>query len=127
MNNILTGNSELNRTKTNNTNNSSVETSGTLAMIDNSPLFFMPVVNYDMFIPTNPFSLNIDYGSYAEQENGTLASNTTFMQGFMNAMSVLSDGGSTYGSSGASACAAGFSGGTAGGSCSVGGGFTSVC
>lgn len=124
MNSILTTNPEVSRaTQKNNTND--VETTGSLAMADTTSLFDFPVANYDMFVPTNPFSLNIDFGSYAEQESDTLASNSTFMQGFVNAMSVLSEGSGSFGFGGsAGACAA--SAGCAGGSCSVGGGFTSV-
>ena len=87
----------------------------------------LPMVNYDMFIPTNPFSLNIDFGSYAEQEAGTLANNSFFMQGFANAMATLSESGCAYGSSeGGAGVSSASSAGCAGGSCSVGGGFTSV-
>lgn len=125
MTSILTTNSELNRANSVK-NEKDVETTGSMAMLNNTPLFDVPVANYDMFIPTNPFSLNIDFGSYAEQENQTLASNTTFMQGFANAMAVLSDGSDSYGSFGGAGCGAVASAGFSAGSCSVGGGFTSV-
>lgn len=125
MTSILNTNSEVNRTS-NTQHTNEAETTGSLAMLDNSPIFNMPVVNYDMFIPTNPFSLNIDYGSYAEQENGTLASNSLFMQGFANAMSILSEGAGSYGAYSGSTVACVASGSCGGGSCSVGGGFTSI-
>lgn len=125
MTSILTTNSEVNiASKT--SNKKEAETTGSLAMINNTPLFDIPVANYDMFIPTNPFSLTIDYGSYAEQENQTLASNSTFMQGFLNAMSILTNESGSFGSyfGGDGSCVASSSCGT--GSCSVGGGFTSI-
>ena len=126
MNSILTTNSEVSRAKQTNHNND-VETTGSVAMLDNTPIFSIPMVNYDMFIPTNPFSLNIDFGSYAEQEAGTLANNSFFMQGFANAMATLSESGCAYGSSeGGAGVSSASSAGCAGGSCSVGGGFTSV-
>lgn len=125
MNSILTTNSEVSRAKQTNHNND-VETTGSVAMLDNTPIFSIPMVNYDMFIPTNPFSLNIDFGSYAEQEAGTLANNSAFMQGFASAMAALSEGGCSYGSSEGSGVATASSAACAGGSCSVGGGFTSV-
>ena len=125
MNSILTTNSEINRTNTSKSEKD-VETTGSLAMLNTAPLFNIPVANYDMFIPTNPFSLTIDYGSYAEQENNTLANNSSFMQGFANAMSILADASGSYGSFGGAGCGAGASAGFNGGSCSAGGGFTSV-
>ena len=102
-----------------------LETTGSLAMGDYTPLFYVPVYNYDMFVPTNPFSLNIDFGAYSAQGRENLAQNSTFMQGFMNAMAALSEGvsfGSYGGVGGASVASSGFSA----GSCSMGGGFTSV-
>ena len=101
------------------------ETTGSLAMMDYSPLFSVPVYNYDMFVPTNPFSLNIDFSSYSKEGRENLASNSTFMQGFVNAMAALSEGAS-YGSFGGAGCSSVASSGFSGGSCSMGGGFTSV-
>ncbi len=125
MNSILTSSSELNRANQTKPGKD-VETTGSVAMNNFDPLFNIPVVNYDMFIPTNPFSLNIDFGNYAEQEAGTLANNSLFMQGFANAMATLSEGGCGFGATGSSAGAASVSTACAAGSCSVGGGFTSV-
>lgn len=124
MTSILTTNSEVNIAN-NTSNKKEAETTGSLAM-NNAPLFDIPVVNYDMFVPTNPFSLTIDYGSYAEQENSTLANNSSFMQGFANAMSILTDCSGSFGSYSGyeSACVA--TSGFSAGSCSVGGGFTSL-
>ena len=125
MNGILTGQSGEIKTAGASKSQKDSETTGSLAMVDYSPLFYVPVYNYDMFIPTNPFSLNIDFSSYSREGSHDLAHNSTFMQGFVNAMAALSAGGSYggFGSAGiASASAASFSC----GSCSVGGGFTSV-
>lgn len=125
MNGILTGQSGELKTSQVSTPKKDSETTGSLAMMDYSPLFSFPVYNYDMFIPTNPFSLNIDFSWYSREGRENLASNSTFMQGFMNAMAALSEGGSfaSYGGvGGASVASAGFSA----GSCSMGGGFTSV-
>ncbi len=101
-----------------------VETAGSLAM-NSTPLFAVPVYNYDMFIPTNPFSLNIDFSSYSAEGQENLASNTGFLQGFANAMSTINgfNGGASFGGGSSVAVA---SAGCGGGSCSVGGGFTSV-
>ncbi len=102
------------------------ETTGSLAMMDYGPLFSVPpVYNYDMFIPTNPFSLNIDFSSYSKEGRANLANNSAFMQGFANAMAALSEGAS-YGSFGGAGCGSVASSGFSGGSCSMGGGFTSV-
>lgn len=127
MNSILTGNSnDLTASKTIQKKND-VETTGSLAMgTDFTPLFDVPVYNYDMFIPTNPFSLNIDFSSYSEEGRENLAANSSFMQGFYNAMSILSEGGMSFGSLGGNTTSAGVSSGCAAGSCSIGGGFTSV-
>lgn len=125
MDSILTPHSEINRAnKPDHTND--VETTGSIATTNYTPLFNFPVANYDMFIPTNPFSLNIDFGNYADQEAGTLASNSLFMQGFANAMATLFEGAFPSASSAGGAVAPAASSGCAGGSCSVGGGFTSV-
>jgi len=124
MNAISTKKSgNLNQTTTKPANDS-VETAGSLAM-NNTPLFAVPVYNYDMFVPTNPFSLNIDFSSYSTEGQEDLASNNSFMQGFTNAMATISNcsGGSFGGSAAASSAAAS----CGGGSCSIGGGFTSVC
>ena len=124
MNGIST-NESGNLTKTAaNTKKESVETAGSLAM-NNTPLFAVPVYNYDMFIPTNPFSLNIDFSSYSAEGQENLASNTGFLQGFANAMATLGgfNGGGSYAGGGAATVA---SAGCGGGSCSIGGGFTSV-
>ena len=127
MNSILTGNSnDLTASKAIKKNND-VETTGSLAMgTDYTPLFDVPVYNYDMFIPTNPFSLNIDFSSYSEEGRENLAANSSFMQGFYNAMSILSEGGMSFGSFGGSEASAAASNGCSTGSCSIGGGFTSV-
>lgn len=100
------------------------ETAGSLAM-NNTPLFAVPVYNYDMFVPTNPFSLNIDFSSYSAEGQENLASNTGFLQGFANAMSTIT--GFSEGSFAGAGSASATSAGCGGGSCSVGGGFTSVC
>ena len=128
MNSILTGNSsDLTASKSTQKTNE-VETTGSLAMgCDYSPLFDVPVYNYDMFIPTNPFSLNIDFSSYSQEGRENLATNSSFMQGFNNAMSVLSEGGMSYGTFGGSVAAGASAACATTGSCSVGGGFTSVC
>ncbi len=102
-----------------------IETTGSLAM-NNTPLFSVPVYNYDMFVPTNPFSLNIDFSSYSAEGSQNLADNSSFMQGFANAMSVISNFNGASFSGGTSACASVASASCGGGSCSVGGGFTSV-
>ena len=125
MNSILTSNSELSRV--NQTKPSKdVETTGSVAMNNFDPLFNIPAVNYDLFIPTNPFSLNIDFGNYAEQEAGTLANNSLFMQGFANAMATLSENSSGFGGGECASVASAASSPCSAGSCSVGGGFTSV-
>jgi len=102
----------------------SAETAGSLAMAP-TPLFAVPVYNYDMFVPTNPFSLNIDFSSYSQEGQENLANNSGFMQGFANAMSVINgfSGGDSF--SGVSSMAIA-SAGCGGGSCSMGGGFTSL-
>ncbi len=97
-----------------------IETAGSLAM-NNTPIFSFPVCDYDTYVSTNPFSqysLNIDFSGYAG-DGETLACNFGFMEGFANAMAVMSDfGGSASCSGAAASCCAG--------SCSSGGGFTSV-
>ena len=104
-------------------NKESVETAGSLAM-NSTPLFAVPVYNYDMFVPTNPFSLNIDFSSYSAEGQENLASNTGFLQGFANAMSTISGiGGGSFAGAGSTSIA---SAGCGGGSCSIGGGFTSI-
>ena len=125
MNGILTGQSGELKTLQASTPKKDSETTGSLAMMDYSSLFSVPVYNYDMFIPTNPFSLNIDFSAYSREGRENLANNSTFMQGFANAMAALSTGGSyaSYGGIGASTVA---SSGFSAGSCSMGGGFTSV-
>lgn len=103
-------------------NKESAETAGSLAMT-NSPLFTVPVYNYDMFVPTNPFSLNIDFSSYSSEGQENLANNTGFMQGFANAMSTINGfGGESFAGGSAPVASAG----CGGGSCSIGGGFTSI-
>ncbi len=124
MNSINTNkSSNLNQTTAKKTKET-VETAGSLAM-NNTPLFAVPVYNYDMFIPTNPFSLNIDFSSYSAEGQENLASNTGFLQGFANAMSTINsfNGGASFGGAGSVSVA---SAGCGGGSCSIGGGFTSV-
>ena len=100
-----------------------VETTGSIAS-NYRPLFSIPMSNYDMFIPSNPFSLNIDFGYVGE--NGETLASSTFMQGWANAMAALTEGGyfgSDFGGfGGASSGSCGFSG----GSCGSGGGFTSI-
>jgi len=125
MNGILTGQSGDIKTAQTSSSRKDSETTGSLAMIDNTPLFSVPVYNYDMFVPTNPFSLNIDFSSYSREGRENLANNSTFMQGFVNAMAALSAGGAFGGFSGVGS--AGIStASSVGGSCSMGGGFTSV-
>lgn len=127
MNSILTTNSEVSRAKQQTGTSPDVETTGSLAMNNtNTPIFDMPIANYDMFIPTNPFSLNIDFGSYAEQRESSLANNSTFMQGFATAMTLLNQGAGSFSSFGGAGGVSIASSGCAGGSCSAGGGFTSV-
>lgn len=124
MNGISTKqSSSLNQTASKQ-NKESAETAGSLAM-NNSPLFTVPVYNYDMFVPTNPFSLNIDFSSYSSEGQENLASNSGFLQGFANAMSTINGfaGGDSFGGTGSMSVA---SAGCGGGSCSIGGGFTSV-
>lgn len=123
MNGILTQQSGSLTKTASAKNQNDVETTGSLAM-NNAPLFSVPVYNYDMFVPTNPFSLNIDFSSYSAEGSENLANNSSFMQGFANAMSVISNfnGASFTGGSAVSVASAG----CGGGSCSVGGGFTSV-
>ena len=103
----------------------SVETTGSIAS-NYSPIFSVPVYNYDMFIPSNPFSLNIDFSAYGPDGQNNLANNSTFMQGWANAMAALSEGGFSEGGFGGAGGASIASGGFSGGSCSAGGGFTSV-
>ena len=62
MNGILTQQSGSLTKTASAKNQNDVETTGSLAM-NNAPLFSVPVYNYDMFVPTNPFSLNIDFSS----------------------------------------------------------------
>lgn len=123
MNNISTQHTnKLNQTASKQSKESA-ETAGSLAM-SSTPLFTTPVYNYDMFVPTNPFSLNIDFSSYASEGQESLADNSGFLQGFANAMSTINgfSGGDTFSSAASSTVAsAGCSG-----SCSIGGGFTSV-
>lgn len=105
----------------------SPETAGSLAMNSTSaPLFAAPVYNYDMFIPTNPFSLNIDFSSYSAEGQENLANNNSFLQGFTNAMNAINGGtlGTSAGSAGSATVAS--AAGCGGGSCSCGGGFTSI-
>ena len=81
---------------------------------------------YLFIIPTNPFSLNIDFSSYSQEGRENLAANSSFMQGFYNAMSVLANNGMAFGSySCGTSAGCGSAAGTVG-SCSVGGGFTSL-
>ncbi len=124
MNGISTNESGNLKKAAANTKKETVETAGSLAM-NSAPLFAVPVYNYDMFIPTNPFSLNIDFSSYSAEGQENLASNSGFLQGFANAMATLGsfNGGGSYAGGGGVAVA---SAGCGGGSCSVGGGFTSV-
>ena len=128
--NSITGNSNevAAAAATSKNKSKSVETTGSIASNNYQSLFDIPVTNYDMFVPTNPFSLNIDYGNYQDQANHTLANNSTFMQGWANAMAALSEccdsmGGFSFGGASASIAS---SGGSSIGSCSSGGGFTSV-
>ncbi len=125
--NSITGNSnEVAAAATSKNKSKSVETTGSIASNTYQPLFDIPVTNYDMFVPTNPFSLNIDFGNYQDQANHTLANNSTFMQGWANAMAALSECCDSMGGfGGASGGIASFTGGSIG-SCSSGGGFTSV-
>ena len=126
MNAIITGQSkELKKAQTA-SSKKETETTGSLAMTDYSPLFSVPVYNYDMFIPTNPFSLNIDFSSYSREGRENLANNSTFMQGFVSAMATLSESGFGGSFGGASFSAGSASSGFSAGSCAMGGGFTSV-
>ncbi len=125
--NSITGNSnELTAAATSKNKAKSVETTGSIASNYSAPLFDIPVTNYDMFIPTNPFSLNIDFGSYEDQNNQTLANNSTFMQGWANAMAALAECCDSVGGFAGASSAGIASGGCSAGSCSSGGGFTSV-
>lgn len=121
MNSILTKQAANLSKSASKKSKNNVETTGSLAM-NSTPLFVVPVYNYDMFVPTNPFSLNIDFSSYSAEGQENLAANTGFMQGFANAMSVMSE---TSGMGGYSA-SAGVSAGVSAGSCSMSGGFVSV-
>ena len=116
---------DFGKTKTTKSNKG-VETTGSIAS-NYSPLFNVPMYNFDMFIPTNPFSLTIDYSAYSQDTGDNIASNFLFMQSWANSMQALSDGELAFGgfTGGDASCGAsgGFSG---GGSCSCGGGFTSV-
>ena len=126
MTNISTGNaSEVKAAASVKPGKKSVETTGSIAS-NFGPLFSVPVYNYDMFIPTNPFSLNIDFSAYGPDGQNNLANNSTFMQGWANAMAALSESGFCGGGFGGVGGASIASGGCAGGSCSAGGGFTSV-
>ena len=125
MNGIVSGQSKEIKTAQTAAPQKEAETTGSLAMVDYSPLFSVPVYNYDMFIPTNPFSLNIDFSSYSKEGRENLANNSTFMQGFVNAMAMLSEG-SSFASYGGASMTASASSGFSGGSCSMGGGFTSI-
>lgn len=126
MNNITNNTSEIKTAAATANKQKDVETTGSIASNNIGPLFDIPMANYDMFIPTNPFSLNIDFGSYAEESNQSLANNSTFMQGWASAMAALSECGFSSGSFGGAAGASIASGYNGGGSCSMGGGFTSV-
>ncbi len=121
MNSILTGNSSDIKTAQTSKQKNDVETTGSIASNGYVPLFDVPVYNYDMFIPTNPFSLNIDFSSYANGGNENLANNSTFMQGFANAMAALSNSGFAGGFGGAGCASVASS--SSCGSCSCGGGF----
>jgi hypothetical protein len=121
MNSILTGNSNDIKTAHTSKQKNDVETTGSIASNSYTPLFDVPVYNYDMFIPTNPFSLNIDFSSYANGGAEDLANNSTFMQGFANAMAALGEGSFSGGFAGAG-CTSVASAGSCG-SCSCGGGF----
>lgn len=126
--NSITGNpkKEISTPSKTTNNQKDVETTGSIASITPDSIFMMPVANYDMFIPTNPFSLNIDFGNYADEANQTLASNSSFMQGWASAMAALSPEGGFGGGFGGAGGECVASGASSVGSCSVGGGFTSV-
>lgn len=123
MNNINTQHTKTLTQKASKQTSESAETAGSLAM-NSTPLFTAPVYNYDMFVPTNPFSLNIDFSSYSSEGQESLANNSGFMQGFANAMSTINGfcGGASFAGAGTAVASAGCSV----GSCSMGGGFTSL-
>ena len=66
MNNINTAETTTLAQAKANKSKGATETAGSLAM-NSTPLFAVPVYNYDMFVPTNPFSLNIDFSSYSAE------------------------------------------------------------
>ena len=123
MNNINTQHTKTLTQTASKQTNESAETAGSLAM-SSTPLFVTPVYNYDMFVPTNPFSLNIDFSSYSSDGQESLATNSGFLQGFANAMATINGFGGCDSFAGAGAAVA--SAGCSAGSCSMGGGFTSL-
>lgn len=117
MNGILTNNSSKLEKSASTKSNKDVETAGSLAM-NETPLFcFQSGVGYDMFIPSNPFSLNINCGYVNIDPNGGIAEHDTYIQNLNTAMNFVQTSSET------GACAISAGAGSTVGSCSVGGGF----
>lgn len=95
------------------------ETAGSLA--SKGERSYIAMNSYDMFTPSSPYSLNIDFSNYNNYNSGS-GSNNGFLSSFSNAIATLgtnfADGVGGFG---------GFSGGASSGgaSCGGGGGFTS--
>ena len=121
MNSILTGNSSnLEKSASaSKSSNKDVETAGSLALAP-TPIFSMSSGGgYDMFIPSNPFSLNINCGYVNIDPSEGMASHDTYVQNLNIAMNFAQTSSFDGGFGGAST---GFTG-TAVSSCSAGGGF----
>lgn len=103
----------------NNRPSQSVETAGSLAMLNAQG--WLSSNMHDSFISSNPFA--IDYSQYANVSNndGSSTSYSSFYGSFSNASSTM---GSSDGGSGYSGASCGASSGASSGGC---GGFTSVC
>lgn len=122
-NNIFARTSSQNRNQANSVKSrpaETAETAGSLAM--NSQKSYLAMNSYDLFTPSSPYSLNIDFSNYANVNNSgnhsMSSSNGGFWNSFANAIAVVGTD-----------CTGGFAGGGAsvssGASCGGGGGFTS--
>ena len=119
MNSILTGNSNnLEKTATTKPHKD-VETAGSLAM-NFDPLFSIPSNGgYDMFVPSNPFSLNINCGFVNIAPDAGLAEHNSYIQNLNVAMNFAQ----TSTETGFSSAPASVGGGFSAGSCASSGGF----
>lgn len=117
MNGILTNSSSKFEKTESAKSKKDVETAGSLAM-NAAPIFsFQSGAGYDMFIPSNPFSLNINCGYINIDPNGSIAEHDSYIQNLNTAMNFaqsFSDTGS---------CSVSAGGGSAVSSCSASGGF----